>query len=63
MPKLKTHKTISKRIKKHKRKISLMACGKDHFNARKTGKTKRNKRRAKGLNKTLLRNVNYALGK
>lgn len=63
MPKLKTHKTISKRLKKNKKKIMLIACGQNHFNARKTGKTIRNKRRYKSLNKTLLRNVNYALGK
>lgn len=63
MPKLKTHKTISKRLKKNKKKIMLIACGQNHFNARKTGKKIRNKRRYKSLNKTLQRNVNYALGK
>lgn len=48
MPKLKTIKSISKRVKvgggKNK-KLQLRSPGQDHFNARETGKAKRNKRR------------------
>lgn len=61
MPKLKTRKVISKRIKKGKRKYMLVACGQNHFNARQTGKQKRNKRSRNLLDKTLLRNVKLAL--
>jgi len=63
MPKLKTHKTISKRIKRTKNKYLLVACGQNHFNARKTGKQKRNKRGYRGLHKTLQRNVRLALAR
>jgi len=48
MAKLKTRKAISERfqIKKSKKgyKIIKRADGQDHFNARQTGNTKRNKR-------------------
>ncbi|MFA6027809.1 MAG: 50S ribosomal protein L35 [Patescibacteria group bacterium] len=62
MPKLKTKKVISKRIKKSKRKYMLVACGQDHFNARQSGKNRRNKRRNNSLHKSLLHNVKKALG-
>lgn len=43
--KLKTHKAIAKRFKLTKKgKIMCRTAGQDHFNARETGKTKRNKR-------------------
>lgn len=64
MPKLKTHKATAKRfrIKKSKKgtKILKRTDGQDHFNARESGKTKRNKRSDKTLaltktQKTILR--------
>lgn len=62
--KLKTRKAIAKRfqIKKSKKgtKILKRANGQDHFNARESGKTKRNKRSDKtikttGTTQTILR--------
>ncbi|MEI6288380.1 MAG: 50S ribosomal protein L35 [bacterium] len=46
MPKIKTRKAVAKRftITKNKKVIKRTA-GQDHFNARETGNTKRNKRR------------------
>lgn len=47
MPKLKTVKSISKRVKVSKgkkRRIILRTPGQDHFNARESGKVTRNKR-------------------
>ena len=45
MPKIKTKKFISKRFKVTKTgKVIKRADGQDHFNARQTGKKKRNKR-------------------
>jgi len=53
MPKIKTRKSISKRIRvtRHK-KIMKRKCGQDHFNARESGNTTRNKRRNMILPKT-----------
>lgn len=46
MPKLKTFKSLSKRVKVTKNgKVINRAKGQDHFNTRETGKTRRNKRR------------------
>lgn len=46
MPKLKTKKTISKRVRLTKTgKIKTIASGQNHFNARERGNTTRNKRR------------------
>jgi len=46
MPKIKTHKATVKRFKKTKNdKLLRRKAGQDHFNARETGNTKRNKRR------------------
>ncbi|HOZ55688.1 MAG: 50S ribosomal protein L35 [Parcubacteria group bacterium ADurb.Bin316] len=46
MPKIKTHKATSKRFSITKtKKIKQRKAGQDHFNARESGKTKRNKRR------------------
>jgi len=58
MPKIKTHKATAKRFKITKnKKIKQRKAGQDHFNARESGKTKRNKRRDidtdKSLNKTI----------
>lgn len=48
MPKLKTHKATAKRfkVKRSKKgpKVLKRTDGQDHFNARESGKTKRNKR-------------------
>ncbi|MBU0545655.1 50S ribosomal protein L35 [Patescibacteria group bacterium] len=45
MAKLKTNKAIAKRFKVTKKgKIEKRTCGQGHFNARETGKVKRNKR-------------------
>ena len=46
MPKLKTFKSLAKRVKLTKKgTVMSRAKGQDHFNSRETGKTKRNKRR------------------
>jgi len=46
MPKLKTTKAVSKRIKITKKgKVIVRKGGQDHFNTRESGKTMRNKRR------------------
>jgi ribosomal protein L35 len=66
MPKIKTHKATAKRfrIKKSKKgtKILKRHDGQGHFNARQTGKTKRNKRSDNtlantGMQKNILRAV------
>lgn len=52
MPKVKTHQGTAKRIKKTKTgKLMTRATGQDHFNARETGKTVKNKRRDLNLGK------------
>lgn len=46
MPKQKTHKATAKRFTKTKtNKLVRRKAGQDHFNARESGNTKRNKRR------------------
>ena len=46
MTKIKTHKATAKRYKiTKKNKIKQRKAGQDHYNARESGKTKRNKRR------------------
>lgn len=53
MPKLKTYKALRKRIKITKNKnILIKKGGQDHFNARESGKTTKNKRASKNLSKT-----------
>jgi len=64
MPKIKTHKATSKRFKiTKKNKIKQRKAGQNHFNARESGKTMRNKRRDidthKSLNKTIKRLMPY----
>ena len=62
MPKLKTRKVISKRIRRTKSgKIKIKRGGQDHFNARESGNTTRNKRRDKTVSKTIERNINRAV--
>ena len=64
MPKIKTHKATAKRftITKNK-KIKQRKAGQDHFNARESGKIKRNKRRDidtdKSLDKTIKSLIPY----
>lgn len=46
MPKIKTKQAVAKRFKITKNeKVLKRTAGQDHFNARESGKTKRNKRR------------------
>ncbi|MFW0838100.1 MAG: large ribosomal subunit protein bL35 [Candidatus Komeilibacteria bacterium] len=62
MPKLKTRKAVAKRIKVTKNnKLKIRAGGQDHFNARETGKKKRNKRRDKDLAKVNHKNIRATL--
>jgi len=71
MPKMKTHKATANRfkmiVKKKKGKkttqIIKRAEGQDHFNARETGKKKRNKRsdntQSNAMRKTIMRSLPY----
>ena len=53
MPKIKTHKATAKRFKITKNeKILKRKAGQDHFNARESGNTKRNKRRDISISNT-----------
>ena len=62
MPKLKTRKTISKRVRTTKKgKIKTRSAGQDHFNARASGKKTRNKRRDNTLGKANITNVKNAI--
>jgi len=62
MPKLKTRKSIAKRIKITKKgKAIKKRAGQDHFNARESGKIKRNKRRATKLAKANVKNIKSQL--
>ena len=68
MPKLKTHKAISKRftIKRSKKGVKILkrTDGQDHFNSRESGKIKRNKRTDNvmtgTMKKTILRAMPHA---
>ena len=58
MTKLKTQKSVSSRFKiTPKGKVLKRKAGQDHFNARESGKVKRNKRRKMSMSKTLHRNI------
>jgi len=63
MAKLRTNKMISKRFKVTKTgKVMKRTDGQDHFNARQSGKTKRNKRSDNsmantGIKKTIARSI------
>jgi large subunit ribosomal protein L35 len=66
MGKLKTNKGVAKRFKITKTgKVKKVCCGQDHFNARETGNTKRNKRKdgtaRKPLNKSVKALINKAM--
>ena len=58
MPKIKTHKATAKRytITKNK-KIKHRKAGQDHFNAKESGKIKRNKRKDLNAHKTLTKTI------
>ena len=56
--KLKTHKTISKRITVTKSgKLLMRKGGQDHFNSRESGKVTRNKRRDISVPKVYVRSL------
>lgn len=62
MPKLKTRKSLIKRIKISKnKKISYRKTGQNHFNSKETGKKGREKKRDQRLFKTNEKNVLKAL--
>ncbi|MBI2989805.1 MAG: 50S ribosomal protein L35 [Candidatus Magasanikbacteria bacterium] len=65
MPKLKTHKATAKRFKVKRSKKGVQVIkrtdGQDHFNARESGKTKRNKRSDKAISKVMNQTILRAL--
>lgn len=55
---MKTHNAISKRFKITKKgKILKRAAGQDHFNARETGTTTRNKRRDRTMHPAFAKSI------
>lgn len=63
MPKQKTVKVVSKRVRMTKTgKIKHRRAGQDHFNARESGNTTRNKRRLGTMSKANEKNIRRALG-
>ncbi len=65
MPKIKTHGATAKRyvVKRSKSgtKIMKRADGQDHFNARQTGNTRRNKRRDNSIKNAMKKNITNAV--
>lgn len=65
MPKIKTHGATVKRfnVKRSKKGILILkrADGQDHFNARQSGKTRRNKRRDNSMSNVMKKNILYAV--
>ncbi|MBI2410774.1 MAG: 50S ribosomal protein L35 [Candidatus Kerfeldbacteria bacterium] len=64
MPKRKhkTHQVIAKRVRRTKNgkrsgKLIIRKAGQDHFNARESGKTTRNKRKDGTASKTITKNI------
>lgn len=58
MPKIKTHKATSKRyIITKTKKVKHRKAGQDHFNARESGKTGRNKKRDVIATRTLEKTI------
>ena len=58
MPKIKTHKATVKRFKRTAtNKLTQRKAGQDHFNARETGNTTRQKRLDVSTHKTLTRTI------
>lgn len=59
----KTHKAITKRVKLTKSgKLMKIKNGRDHFNARESGKVTRNKRRGLSINGRFARNMKSLMG-
>lgn len=59
MPKLKTYKALSKRIKITKNgKVMIRSKSQDHFNSKETGKKKRNKRSDKIMSNVYIKGIN-----
>jgi len=55
---MKTHKAVAKRFKITKKgKVLKRTAGQDHFNARETGKTMRNKRRDREMSASLTKTI------
>jgi len=64
MPKIKTHKATAKRFTITKNnKLKARKAGQDHFNARESGNTKRNKRRDINVSRTLEKTIKSLIGK
>ena len=62
MPKMKTRKAVTKRFKVTKnKKVIKRTAGQDHFNARESGQTKRQKRRDGNLAEVDAKNVRKML--
>lgn len=62
MPKLKTPKSVVKKVKlTKKKKVLKRHCGQNHFNSKETGKTGRMKKRDNRLFRTDEKNVLKAL--
>tara|TARA_B100001964_G_C14043007_1_gene513495 strand:+ start:699 stop:893 length:195 start_codon:yes stop_codon:yes gene_type:complete len=60
--KLKTRKSVKKRIKVSKgKKITIRTGGQGHFNSRESGKVTKNKRRNKQLSSANIKNVKKLL--
>ncbi|HNZ72981.1 MAG TPA: 50S ribosomal protein L35 [bacterium] len=58
MPKIKTRKAVAKRFTiTKKKKVIKRTGGQDHFNARESGNTKRNKRRDSQIAKADQKNI------
>ncbi|HNP74839.1 MAG TPA: 50S ribosomal protein L35 [bacterium] len=58
MPKIKTRKAVTKRFTvTKKKKVIKRTGGQDHFNARESGNTKRNKRRDSQIAKADQKNI------
>jgi len=58
MPKMKTHKALTKRVKKTKTgKLSTRSKGQDHFNSSEKSKKARNKRKNKNLPKSISKSL------
>ncbi len=58
MPKIKTRKSVVKRFKVTKtKKVLKRKAGQDHFNARESGSTKRNKKRDDSIHKSDAKNI------
>jgi ribosomal protein L35 len=61
MPKVKTRKAVTKRVKVKKNKVLAMKSGQNHFNAKQSGSARRAKRKDVVLNvniKSVQQNIN-----